>query len=178
MSFNKLIVCAVFLIFAGCGSDLFPSADNKVPPEQTGTTGNQVGQNAPDFTLSDTERNSVTLSQALPSTGGVVLYFTMWCPICDTDMNEIMNSFMPSYPNVTFYAVDYVSGSVEQAASAQSSNGWSGTGFIVLADTAQDVMNLYNAGMSTTIVIDRNGVVRMNESYKSSRLQEVLAALP
>lgn len=178
MSFCKIFFCLILLILPGCGTDLLPSSDNKVPPVESGTTGNEVGQNAPDFILSDTRMNSVSLSQALASTGGVVLYFTMWCPVCDTDMSDMMNAIMPNFPNVTYYAVDYVSATVAEAASAESSNGWAGTGFIVLADTAQDVLNLYNGGMGATVVIDRNGVIRMNESYKSSKLQEVLTALP
>lgn len=178
MSFNKVIISLLLLILPGCGSDLFPSGDNKMPPVESGTTGNEVGQNAPDFTLSDTHGNNVALSQTLASSGGVVLYFTMWCPVCDTDMSDIMNAVMPAFPNVTYYAVDYVSATVEEAASAESSNGWGGTGFVVLADTAQEALNLYNGTMATTVVIDRNGVIRMNESYKSSKLQEVLSALP
>jgi hypothetical protein len=32
--------------------------------------------------------------------------------------------------------------------------------------------------MAATVVIDRDGVVRMNEIYKSAKLQSILAALP
>jgi hypothetical protein len=101
----------------------------------------------------------------------------MWCPVCDTDMTN-MRSIMPAFPYVTFLVADYVSGTVADARNAEVSNGYAGSGFIILADTQQTVLNLYNATMGTTVVIDRNGVIMMNESYKSDKLQSVLAGLP
>jgi peroxiredoxin len=176
--------CWLLLLFTlvACGNmmdDLNPSGNDKRPLVQPGTTGPAVGQNAPDFTLSDTLGNSVTLSSVVPTVQGVVIYFTMWCPICDSHMSHMRSSQLPSFPNVRFYAVDYVSGTVADARNAEISNGYDGSGFTVLADTQQTVLGLYQATMGTTIVIDRTGVVRMNEDYKDgSRLQTVLANLP
>src|SRR5512140_1746850 len=104
------------LLLAGCGGmmdDINPSGSDKRPPAMPGTIGPAVGQNAPDFTLSDTLGGSLTLSSELTTTNtkGVVLYFTMWCPLCDSDMTAMRN-FFPAFPNVRFIAVDYVSGSV------------------------------------------------------------------
>jgi peroxiredoxin len=172
------------VLLAGCGGtmdDLNPSGSDKRPPAMPGTIGPAVGQNAPDFTLPDTLGSSVTLSSELTTTNtkGVVLYFTMWCPSCALDMTNIQNFFIPAFPNVRFIAVDYVSGSVADAASAELNSGFAGSGFTVLADTQQTVLNLYQATMETTVVIDRIGVVRMNENYKNgARLQAVLSSLP
>ncbi len=158
--------------------DLNPSGSDKRPVVQPGTTGPAVGQNAPDFTLSDTLGNSVTISSVFPTVQGVVIYFTMWCPICDTHMSNMRSTQIPIFPNVRFYAVDYVSGTVADARNAEISNGFDGSGFTVLADTHQTVLGLYQATMGTTVVIDRTGVVRMNEDYKDgSRLQSVLSGL-
>ncbi len=174
----------LLVLLAGCGGmmdDLNPSGSDKRPPALPGTIGPAVGQNAPDFTLSDTLGNSVTLSSELTTTNtkGVVLFFTMWCPLCDSDMSNMQSSIIPPFPNVRFFAVDYVSGSVAGAASAELDNGFVGSGFTVLADTQQTVLNLYQATMETTVVIDKTGVVRMNESYKNgARLQAVLSGLP
>jgi peroxiredoxin len=171
----------LLLTLVACGGmmdDLNPSGNDKRPLVQTGTTGPAVGQNAPDFTLSDTLGNSVTLSSVFPTVQGVVIYFTMWCPICDTHMSHMRSSQIPGFPNVRFYAVDYVSGTVADARNAEISNGYDGSGFTVLADTQQTVLSLYQATMGTTVVIDRTGVVRMNEDYKDgSRLQTVLSGL-
>ncbi len=177
----RWMVFFLVLLLAGCGGmmdDLNPSGSDKRPPALPGTIGPAVGQNAPDFTLPDTQGGSLTLSSELTTTNttGVVLYFTMWCPYCDTDMTA-MRSFFTAFPNVRFIAIDYVSGSVAGAAQAQSADGFSD--YMVLADTQQTVLNLYQATMQTTVVIDRTGVIRMNESYKDgSRLQAVLSSLP
>lgn len=172
------------VLISGCGGmtdDLYPPGSDKRPTVQPGTIGPFVTQVAPDFTLPDTLGGTVTLSSAITVTGiqGMVLYFTMWCPICDTHMSHMRSSVIPAFPKVHFYAVDYVSGTVADARSAEVSNGYDGSGFTVLADTRQVVLSLYQATMGTTVVIDRNGVVRMNEDFKDgARLQTVLTALP
>ncbi len=181
---KSLLLMLSILLIAGCGNltnDLNPSGANKVPTVLSGTTGPAVGQNAPDFTLFDSLGNSVTLSSVVssPSTSAVVLYFTMWCPICVTDMTDIRDSFIPNFPNVKFFAVDYVDGSVAAARNQEIANGFQGSGFTVLADTTDSVSTLYgNATMGTTVVIDNSGVVRMNELYKHDKLQGVLGGLP
>lgn len=185
MDFVKTIACTLLVstfLFTGCGNvadNLFPSASDKRTPAQLGTTGPSVGQNAPDFTLSNTLGSTATLSTMVssPTTSGVVMYFTMWCPVCDSEMSEIQNSIIPLYPNITFLAVDYVSGSVSATRGEELANGFNGSGFIVLADTSQTVLNLYQATMGTTVVIDHSGVIRMNEVYKNSKLLSILGGL-
>jgi peroxiredoxin len=180
MSFVKRIVPFVVVLAAGCGDltdDLAPSGTDKRPAVVAGTPGPDVGQVSPDFTVSDTLSTPVTLSSELPTAPGVVLYFNMWCPICDSHMSHIRNAVAPAFPAVTFLIVDYVTGSVGASRSAQVSNGY--TDFRVLADTDQSVLDLYHATMGTTVVIDSSGVVRMNEDFKDgTKLREVLEALP
>ncbi len=180
MYFSRLLICLVLLALAGCGTDLAPSAKDQQPSVQCGTPGSNTCQVSPDFTLSDTFGNTVTLSSVLssPTTSGVVMYFTMWCAVCSTDMTLMRDWFIPAYPNVRFFAVDYISSTVSEARSAEINNNFDGSGFTVLADTSRVVSDLYNASMATTIVIDRNGVILMNETYKSAKLQSVLTTLP
>lgn len=177
----RWFIC-LLLLTAGCGSmkdDLAPSGADQRPPVVPGSIGSMVGQTAPDFMLSDTLGNPVTLSGALPTVQGVVLYFTMWCSTCDTDMTTIKTFLISNYPNVRFYAVDYVSGSVADARKAETDNGYGNSGFTVLADTNQSVLISYAATMATTVVIDKNGVIRMNEGFKdAAKLQTVLSGLP
>ncbi len=174
-----MILLAILLVLAACGTDLIPSATDKRPPAQCGTTGPNICQKAPDFTVSDTLGNTVTLSVVVPAHKGVVLYFTMWCPTCDTQMSFIRDNLIPLYPDVVFYAVDYVSGTVAEARNAEVSNGYAGSGFIVLADTVQTILTEYSGTMGTTVVIDKDGIIQMNEDFKNgSKLQSVLAALP
>ncbi len=85
---------------------------------------------------------------------------------------------MPNFPAVSFFLVDYVSGSVSASRNAQQSSGYGS--IETLVDTDQAVTDLYQASMGTTVVIDSAGnIVRMNEDYKDGvKLSETLQALP
>jgi peroxiredoxin len=182
--YSSRFACILILsMLAGCGGmkdDLLPSASDQRLPVIPGSLGSAVSQLAPDFTASDSLGNSITLSSVTPLHKGVVMYFTMWCPTCDAHMAYIRDNLIsqPSNSNVVFYAVDYVSGSVAESRQAQLDHNFGGSGFIVLADTSNSILGLYHATMATTVVIDRNGIVRMNEQFKTTKLQDVLAALP
>ena len=180
MSFARALFLISALALGGCEDmmdNLDPSSEDLRPTIDENTEGHRVGQTAPDFTIPDTLNNSVTISAELQGANGIVLYFTMWCPICDAHMTHMRSNIIPNYPNVKFYFIDYVSGSVQFARTAQISNGYADAP--VLVDTDQAVMNLYNATMGTTVVIGSDGVVAMNEDYKDgSRLNEILGALP
>ncbi len=107
---------------------------------------------------------------------GVVLYFTMWCPICDSHMGHIRSNLIDDFPNVSFLVVDYVTGSVSASRAAQLANGYAS--FTVLADSNQALFSTFNGSMGTTVVIDSSGTVKLNEDYKDGRkVRAVLEAL-
>ena len=179
----RLIALVALLGLAGCDGitdDLKPSGDDKRPDVVAGSMGTQVGQQSPDFSVLDTLGNSRGLYAELadPDVSGVVLYFDMWCPICDVHASHMRAYVMPDFPAVSFFLVDYVTGSVTASRAAQLSNGFADIETLVDADQA--LFNLYNASMGTTIVIDSAGnIVRMNEDYKDCvKLIETLQALP
>jgi len=181
MSFAKTLLLFCVLSLTACGGgvgdDLFPEGDDRREPVAPGSIGTQVGQQSPDFTLQDTLAVPHTLTTELAGADAVVLYFTMWCPICDSHTSHIRAVVEPAFPNVSFFLVDYVSGSISAARAAQLANGYASS--TVLVDVNQALFNLYNASMGTTVVIDSSGIVRMNEDYKDGvKLQQILAALP
>ena len=170
---------AALLLLAGCGGtfdDLLPSSADR-SGGAVGTTGPAVGQTAPDFTLPDTLGGAVTLSGALAGKRAVVLYFVMWCPICDFHLSDIHERLMPAFPDVAFLAVDYVSGSPAQARQSQVDAGWGGPSFTVVADVGAQVERFYARGMGV-VVVDRGQVVRLNEDYDGPRVQALLGSLP
>ena len=127
--------------------------------------------------VQDTLGNSYALSTELATADAVVLYFTMWCPICDSHASHMRSAIIPDFPQVRFLLVDYVTGSITASRSAQLSNGYASS--TVLVDTDLSLFNLYQASMGTTVVIDSTGIVRMNEDYKDGvKLRAVLEALP
>ena len=171
------VILAITLFLAACGNNLLPSGEDKRTPA-AGGAGNAAGQTSPGFTLTDTAGGTVSLSALNAAGKPVVLYFTMWCPICDSHMQHIQSTAMAQYPNAVYIAVDYLSGSVAGAAASQSAAGYDGSPFIVVADVGQTVLNAYHATMGTTVVIDATGTVRMNEDYKDgAALLAVLGAL-
>jgi peroxiredoxin len=179
MSFPRYLLIVLVVALTACG-DLYPSGDDKRAPVDSSTIGASVGQIAPDFSLFDTEGNTVTMSAELASTDGIVLYYTMWCPICDSHMSHMRTQVIPNYPNVKFFIIDYVSGTVALSRTAQTDNGY--TDMTVLVDNTQEALTLYQATMGTTVVIENaasHGIVRMNEDYKDSvKLTTTLDALP
>jgi peroxiredoxin len=178
---RKLWFLLILLSIAGCGDNLIPSGQDKRPPVQSGTNGSAVGQTAPGLTetVTDTNGNPVTFSNVLAAKKGIVLYFTMWCPSCDSQTSILQESIVPQFPNVGFYLVDYVSGTVADAAGAATANGYAGGVFTIIADTSHFLLNGYQGTMGTTVVIDSTGIIRMNEDFKDgSRLQAALAVLP
>jgi peroxiredoxin len=144
-----------------------------------GSNGSAVGQKAPDFAVTDINGATVTLASSLAGRKGAVFYFTMWCPICDIHMSNMRSVITPLYPDVNFYLVDYVSGSVAGAASAAAANGYAGGVFTTLADVNHTLENNFQGTMGTTVVVNSAGIIMMNEDYRNgTRLQTVLAGLP
>ena len=172
---NRVVFVVALYILSGCG-DIVPSSSDKRAPVECGISGPSVCQLAPDFTVSDSLGNPVTLYSLFPTNKGVVLYFTMWCSTCDSRMMYMRDFVIPQNPDIVFLAVDFVSGSVY--ATHLASSGYEGSGFIVLADADKSVLNAYKGAMDMTVVIDNTGVVRMNEYFKTDKLQSVLAGLP
>lgn len=176
----RVIAASALLLLAGCQEitdDLSPSGADQRPDVLAGSMGTQVGQQSPDFAVQDTLGVSRALSTELASADGVVLYFTMWCPICDSHASHMRAAIIPDFPQLRFFLVDYVTGSITASRSAQLSNGYGSS--TVLVDVDQSLFDLYQASMGTTVVIDSTGIVRMNEDYKDGvKLRAVLESLP
>ena len=125
------------------------------------------------FIATTTLNESINLEDELLVNDAVVLYFTMWCPLCDSHMTHMRSHVMDNYPNVKFYMVDYVSSSVSQSYSTQLANGYKN--LQVLADNNQSLLTQYQATMASVIVVDDKNMILLNEDYKNgARLIDVL----
>lgn len=181
MFFVKALLVAMTLLLLGCQDNLNPSGDDQRPPVDTSLVGYQEGQIAPDITLPSTllgtAQSHYTLYTETGSYDAVVLYFTMWCPTCDSHMSHMRSTYVKNYPNVQFLLVDYVNGSVSTARSAQLSSGYGD--MVTLADTAKTAVDLYNGTMGTVVVVSAANRVLMNQDYSDGRkLGRVLRDLP
>ena len=91
----------------------------------------------------------------------------------------MQDSTVPLFPDVNFYLVDYVSGSVSDAASSATANGYAGSVFKSLADTGHILLANFQGTMGTTVVVDGSGIIRMNEDYRDgANLRATLNTLP
>ena len=178
---NTLLRWATMLLFVGyltaCGDidhDLLPSDSDQRPNVVAGTVGHLPNQISADFTINDSQNNPFTLSDYLDDgatpADAVVLYFTMWCPICLGHTDHMFNAIRPQFQtqgDVVFVLVDYISGSVALTRASELANGYSDSGFITVADVDQTLYKQYHAANGTTVVISGNGTILLNEDYRA-----------
>ncbi len=186
------IIFLLLLLISGCGTtgdDLAPSGADQRPPVVNGEVGGRPGNTSPDFALVTTDNANFTLSdhrQGGPKEAdAVVIYFTMWCPVCSAHMDHIQFDIMPRFAGakITYLAVDYLSGSTALTRQSQQEAGFTGAGWLAAADPGQVVTGIFKGTMGTTVVIDRNGVVRMNEDFRTGEnltavLKELTGSTP
>jgi peroxiredoxin len=182
---HSLIALGVILTLSGCGdlaNDLNPSSSDRRPDVTAGSIGYLPTQRAADFTISDSTGNSFTLSDHFSTSSDpadvIVLYFTMWCPVCLAHSDHMYNHIIPRFSNhstVVYALVDYVSGSVSNTRMAELANGYAGSDFITLADVDQGLQGQFHAAMATVVVIDSSGTILLNEDYRDgSALNDIL----
>ena len=178
---QKLLnVCLLVFGLSACDlkDDLLPSSSDERGAVVPGSIGNMPGQVAADFTIQNMYGYDFVLSDHL--VGGtneadvIVLYFTMWCPICLSHTDHMYTNIIPQFEtrgNVVYGLVDYVSGSVSATYAVAQANGYLTPKFDVLADVNQAVLNQFNGAMGITIVIDSDDTILMNDDYRTGEKQ-------
>ena len=160
INLKQITVLLFVFCMTGCQEDLMPSND---PIESTLVS--REGEVIDDLLFTFSDGTSSSISERLSTHDAVVLYFTMWCPICDAHMSHIRSQIKPQYNNVDFIFVDYVSGSVVETMKVQRSSGY--TDFDVIADINNELEIYFNGTMATTIIIDKNFIVKLNSLFKT-----------
>ncbi|MDT8383391.1 MAG: redoxin family protein [Gammaproteobacteria bacterium] len=170
------LLLTLLLVLPGCdglGDDLSPSGADRRAEVVAGSIGAQPSQQAADFRLTTSTGSDFTLSAHLQ--GGsdpadvIVLYFTMWCPVCLAHSDYLYSQIIPRFRNrgrVVYALVDYVSGSVSGSRMQELANGYAGSDFVTLADVDQALQHQLNATMATVVVIDRTGTILLNEDFR------------
>ncbi|MBF0169895.1 MAG: hypothetical protein HQK87_02200 [Nitrospinae bacterium] len=169
-------VALLILLTTACGGitdDLRPSG-----ADQRGGNGNVEPTTIANLSLPSIDGGVIDVASLLEDHDGVVLYFTMWCPVCDSHMSHLRSAQTSRFPRVAFVLVDYVSGSVNEARMAATAAGFAGPPFMVAADTAGEAEDRLQATMGTTVVIGPGMRLLLNEDYKDgAKLAETLAGL-
>ena len=107
MKFIPILLIASVLFISGCTSqssqttgytaDNLPSGIPATGEEQLTPPGNDVGNKAPDFTVTATDGRTIRLSELTAEKKPVALYFTAtWCPFCAQEY-ETLKKVYPQY---------------------------------------------------------------------------------
>ena len=166
-------------VFNNCANlldDLAPSSEDFRGSETASYPG-VVGALAGDYALNVASGNNTTLHTETAASAGVVLYFTMWCSVCDSHTTHIINTLKPKYPNIRFFLVDYVSSSMTNTQDYIVYYGLGGS-IEVIGDFSHELTRYFGGTMSSTIVIGPDNRVRFNESFQNgSRLDQILSTM-
>lgn len=168
-----LYLISVFLL-AQC-SNLLPD-DTDLRGQNPGNI-LSVGQFAPEFSMPVTDGSTLTLSSGLSGKNSLLFYFTMWCPVCTSHTDEVVQAILPAYPNTRYVIVDYVSSNINESATLKNYSGYDPSGILVTMDKSQSFMNSYGATMAYVVIIDSSGKIRMNEVYKRQKMEQILGSL-
>lgn len=173
MNKKHIIIAAVLLVILGVAAYNMTSA-----PKKGGTAVSDITEEALDFTLSDLEGNSVTLSSFK---GKVVFlnFWATWCPPCCSEMPS-MQKLHDKMKDKDFamLAVDVGERKAGVAAFVDKNN----YKFTVLLDSEHKVSSDYKvAGIPTTLIIDKEGKVVLREvgsrDWDSSDIIEKISSL-
>ena len=117
----------------------------------------QVGHPAPDFTLTTTDGETVTLSE-LRGKPVLLNFWATWCPPCRAEMPHIQSAFEEyEEAGLLILAVDQQESRAEVLAFAQAF----GLTFPLALDTTGQVGMTYLArALPTSYFIDREGIIR------------------
>jgi len=173
----KMLMLFAALTLSACGNmadDLNPSGNDLRPTVVANTIGAQPGQIAADFSAPATNGTTFKLSDYLAggpfASDAVVLYFTMWCPICISHTDHLLYNIIPQFQargKTTYVLVDYVSGSIASTTVSEAVNGYAGSVFTTIADENQSILTQLEGAMGKTIVIDSAGVIQMSEDFRT-----------
>ncbi len=177
MSMIKVLLYSALLTLTACGNmadDLNPSGDDLRPTVVANSIGSQPLQKAADFSAPATNNTTFKLSDHLAggpfASDAVVLYFTMWCPICLSHTDHLLFNIIPQFQGrgtTTYVLVDYVSGSIASTTVSEAVNGYAGSVFTTIADENQNILTQLNGAMGKTIVLDAQGIIQMNEDFRT-----------
>lgn len=159
---NKLLPLVALLV--GCSSG--PTTPGGTTAGANTANKDTEDSNAPDFTLTDVEGKSVSLSDYLGSKVILIDFWATWCKPCIAEMAHMQKMYEARKDNFVVLAISMDASETEaQVAPTVKTKGWT---FPVLLDPETRVVSLYNPRRAApyTVLIDRHGkIVKKREGY-------------
>lgn len=138
-----------------------------------------LGQPFPDFTVTDTQGNTFTLSEALKDhEAALINIWATWCPPCEAEM-PILNEVYEQYGDqAAFIALSYdADDTMEKIEAYRASHGIS---FPMGRDEGASLYQyLGRQGVPTTVIVDRFGnavFLRVGSFFDAGEVRRVLEA--
>ncbi|MFC1968573.1 TlpA family protein disulfide reductase [Chloroflexota bacterium] len=183
------LITVVLVGLAGCSSATTPpevpataQVPNPDPPQEIAVAdvGPQVGKLAPDFTFTDPDGKSVSLS-SLRGRSVMLNFWATWCGPCRYEMPLIQDlAYDKEKAEAGLILLTVNSGeSADTVLKFMKENGFS---FLVLLDIQKGITRSYNVrGIPTTFFIGRDGIISeikigafMNETQLKQSLNKVI----
>lgn len=157
---------AIFVVFIIAASLAYKTLTKDISPQ--GSINSSAGDDpavteekiaAPDFTVLDSEGNSVKLSE-LVGKPIVLNFWASWCPPCKQEMPDFNKAYEDIGEDITFVMVDMVDGQRETMEKGKEHITDNKYTFPVYYDTKQEAANTYGvSGLPTTYFIDKDGFI-------------------
>lgn len=132
----------------------------------TSTAPSDESSNVTDFTLTDIDGKSVSLSDHLGKRAIVMDFWATWCKPCIAELTHMQKVYEAKKDGLVVLAISMDASETEaQVAPTVKSKGWT---FPVLLDSETRATSLYNPRRAApyTIIIDRHGkILRKREGF-------------
>ncbi len=157
----KIIILVVILIAIFIGAGLGYKHLSKDYDQPTNTTfsynQNQNANSAPDFTVKNTDGESVSLSD-LKGKPVVINFWATWCGYCVKEFPHFQDMYKKYGDEIEFMMVDLVDGNRETEEVAKSFIKSKGYTFPIYFDTTGEAAYNYNAySIPLSVFVDKDG---------------------
>jgi len=133
--------------------------DNGLPGQSDNSGETADKEKAPDFTVTDADRNSIRLSD-MEGKPVVLNFWASWCPPCKLEMPDFEKLYQELGDDVQFMMVNLTDGQHETKDKAEAYVSGEGYTFPVFFDTKQQGASAYGIrSIPTTFFIDRDGYI-------------------
>ncbi len=169
-----LVVLMLVLPLAGCGN----ADDGTQPaPSATGSTGIMTGQRAPDFTLPDLSGTPFSLSGLSGKKPVLLIFWATWCPACIQSIPHFSNIHAQHSPNgLEVISINIASN--DPLPRVQRFQEINKLPYRILYDEKMEVSRTYAVfGIPTTLIIDRDGIIRYRGNLLPDNAGKLFAAL-
>lgn len=159
----------VTIVMVGCSS-----GGSTTPDAKSADKAASDESNVTDFTLTDVNGKSVSLSDYLGHKAILIDFWATWCKPCIAEMSHLQKMYEPRKEKFVVLAVSMDASETEaQVAPSVSSKGWT---FPVLLDTETRAVSLYNPRRAApySVLINRSGkIVKKREGYNPGDEAEI-----